>query len=272
MDNATLVPHIHFNARRSGRAWFERLQEGQIANWDDLANKFTQHFSQQWRHISNPVDILNVTHRDNETIKDFITRFKKEGLNIGGLCEELIRAAFLQNVRCDDLIHILTSRDGMPQSWDAIMTTAKRWTPLTKSPAHIMYTEGIEFKKPPPYKPGLNTNTTRYCDYHEPHGHTTNQCSNLKDAIEEYVNNGKLEHLIKNIRGSGKRAAGHDGDRSMNKIKVLHANMIQGGAKNKKRQQIEQAAWKEEQVISPKVKGGANKKAPPVMTAVYWSL
>ncbi|XP_076889111.1 uncharacterized protein LOC143539782 [Bidens hawaiensis] len=110
----------------AARAWFERMPEEQITSWDDLAGKFTQHFSQQRRHISNPADILNVTRKDNETLEDFITKFNKEGLNIGGVGEELMRAAFCQNVRCDDLIHTLTGRYGMPQSWDAIMTAAKR--------------------------------------------------------------------------------------------------------------------------------------------------
>lgn len=234
-------------------------------------------------------------------------------------------AAFRQNVRCDDLICTLTGRDGMPQSWDAIMTAAKRcariekslgkelarnevrndinkvrqgkkvasvWsqinnenqpkesttyepyknkqrtqpqasnrcTPLTKSSAQIMYTEGIQLKKPTPIKPGPNVDMTRYCDYHEQHGHTTNQCSNMKDAIEEYVKNGILEHLVKSIKGRGRRPPSRDGGRPEKKIRDLHANMITGGTTNKKCNQAEQAAWKEEQVIFPKVKGGGGLK------------
>lgn len=44
-----------------------------------------------------------------------------------------MRAAFRQNVRCDDLIHNLTGRDGMPQSWDAIMTAARRYARTEKT-------------------------------------------------------------------------------------------------------------------------------------------
>ncbi|XP_076958699.1 uncharacterized protein LOC143634537 [Bidens hawaiensis] len=317
------------------RAWFERLPDGQITSWEDLANKFTQQFSQQRRHISDPAGILNVVRKDTETLEDFITRFNQEGLNIGGASEELMRAAFRQNVKCDDLIRNLTGRDGMPQRCDDVMTAAKRyarmekslgkelakndarndinrarqgkrmssvwsrlnsdresatfepfkatqksqtnapqtnvsrWTPLTKSPTHIMYSEGIQLKKPTPVKQGLKTYMKIYCDFHEQHGHTTNQCVNLKDAFEEYVKNGKLDHLVRNIWGKYRRPLPKDGGRLEKKIKDLHANMISGKAQTKKRRQTEWAVWKEEQVIFPIVRRGPNKKAPLVITAVF---
>ncbi|XP_076947162.1 uncharacterized protein LOC143619005 [Bidens hawaiensis] len=316
-------------------AWFERLPDGQITSWEDLAKKFTQQISQQRRHISDPADILNVVRKDNETLEDFITRFNQEGLNIGGVSEELLREAFRQNVKCDDLIRNLTGRDGMPQRWDDVMIAAKRyarmekslgkelakndarndinkapkgkrmssvwsrlnsdketatfepfkarqkgqtnapqtnvsrWNPLTKSPTHIMYSEGIQLKKPAPIKQGPNTDMKSYCDFHEQHGHTTNKCVSLKDAIEECVKNGKLDHLVRNIRGKYRRPPPRDGGRLEMKIKDLHANMISRNVQTKKRRQTEWAAWKEEQVIFPKVRGGANKKAPLVITAVF---
>ncbi|XP_076936445.1 uncharacterized protein LOC143603550 [Bidens hawaiensis] len=276
----------------AARSWFERLQEGQITSWEDLEKKFIQQFSQQWRHISDPRDILNVARRKNETLEDFITRFNQEGLNIGGVSEELLRAAFRQNVKCDDLIRNLTGRDGMPHRWDDVITTAKRyarmekslgkefarndarndinrahqgkkissvrsrlnnesqqkestayepfksrqkgqihasrWTPLTKSSAQIMYTKGIQLKKPAPIKQGPNTDMESYCDYHEQHGHTTNQCSNLKDAIEEYVRNGNLDHLVRSIKGKYRRPPPREGGMPKKKIKAypLHFSLL----------------------------------------------
>ncbi|XP_076931537.1 uncharacterized protein LOC143596714 [Bidens hawaiensis] len=315
----------------AARAWFERLPDGQITIWEDLAKKLPQQFNQKRRQISDPADILNVVRRENETLEDFITRFNQEGLNIGGVSEELLQAAFRQNVKCDDLIRNLTDIDGMPQQWDDVMTAAKRyarmekslgkelakndaindinrarqgklkssvwlrlnsdresatfepfkarqkgqvnapqknasrWTPLTKSSTHIMYSEGIQLKKPAPVKQGPNID----CDFHEQHGHTTNQCVNLKDTIEEYVKNGKLDHLVRNIKGKYRRPLPKDGGRPEKKIKDLYANMISGKAQTKKRRQTEWAVWKEEQVIFPKVRGGPNKKAPLVIIVVF---
>ncbi|XP_076912543.1 uncharacterized protein LOC143570907 [Bidens hawaiensis] len=147
-------------------------------------------------------------------------------------------------------------------------TNGSRWTPLTKSPAHIMYNEGIQLKKQAPVKQGPDTDMKSYCDFHEQHGHTTNPCINLRDAIEECVKNGKLDHLVRNIRGKYRRPPPRDGGKPEKKIKDLHANMIYSNVQNKKRR-TEWAPWKEEQVIFPRVRGWANKKAPLVITAIF---
>ncbi|XP_076959163.1 uncharacterized protein LOC143635161 [Bidens hawaiensis] len=97
-----------------------------------------------------------------------------------------------------------------------------------------------------------------------PHFH-----ANLKDAIEEYVENRKLDHLVRSIKGKYRRSPPRDAGRLEKKIKDLNANMISGSVQSKNRRQTENAAWKEEQVIFPKVKGGANKKAPLVITTVF---
>ncbi|XP_076947030.1 uncharacterized protein LOC143618832 [Bidens hawaiensis] len=236
----------------AARAWFERLPDGQITSWEDLTKKFIQQFSQQQQLISDPADILNVVRKDNENLEDFITRFNQEGLNIGSVSEELLRAAFRQNVKCDDLIRNHMGRDGMPQRWDDVMTAAKRYAQMEKSlgkelakndvrndinrarqgkrmssvwsrlnndkesirpiqdktkgsvkhapnerikvdsadkksgPYNVQRGQ-IQLKKPVPVKQGPSTDMKSYCDFHEQHGHTTNQCINLRDAIEECV-------------------------------------------------------------------------------------
>ncbi|GJZ51751.1 reverse transcriptase domain-containing protein, partial [Tanacetum coccineum] len=41
---------------------------------------------------------------------------------------------------------------------------------------------------------------TKYCNFHEDHGHDTNQCRELSHQIEEAVNSGRLAHLVKGIK------------------------------------------------------------------------
>ncbi|GJV85078.1 hypothetical protein Tco_1524976 [Tanacetum coccineum] len=41
---------------------------------------------------------------------------------------------------------------------------------------------------------------TKYCHFHEDHGHDTNQCRELKHQIEEAVKSGQLAHLVKGIK------------------------------------------------------------------------
>ncbi|GJU31594.1 reverse transcriptase domain-containing protein [Tanacetum coccineum] len=42
--------------------------------------------------------------------------------------------------------------------------------------------------------------TTKYCYFHEDHGHDTNDCRQLRHHIEEAVKSGQLSHLVKGIK------------------------------------------------------------------------
>ncbi|XP_076938907.1 uncharacterized protein LOC143607288 [Bidens hawaiensis] len=109
----------------AARKWFEKLPDGHTKSWDDLVAKFSQHFSQQRKHTCDPSEILNVVPHNNESVENFITRFNYKSLNIGGISEDILRGAFRQNVRSDDLIRCLTGRDGMPKTWDGIMSSTR---------------------------------------------------------------------------------------------------------------------------------------------------
>ena len=70
-------------------------------------------------------DVMNIWRRDDENLEDFITRYNKEVLEIGGVHEQLIRAQFKYAVRCDDMVKVLSGKEGLPKSWEKIMAAAK---------------------------------------------------------------------------------------------------------------------------------------------------
>ena len=47
----------------------------------------------------------------------------------------------------------------------------------------------------------MNRNQNLYCHYHQDHGHTTEDCRNLWDHLEQLVREGKLKHLLHHSRG-----------------------------------------------------------------------
>ena len=53
-----------------------------------------------------------------------------------------------------------------------------------------------------------------YCEYHGQKGHTTNKCVQLRQLIDKLVKEGKMDHLVKNIK-EGK-------DRQKNGAKKRH--------------------------------------------------
>ena len=48
-----------------------------------------------------------------------------------------------------------------------------------------------------------NHNQNLYCHYHQDHGHTTDDCRNLWDHLEQLVREGKLKHLLHHSSGRG---------------------------------------------------------------------
>ena len=54
-----------------------------------------------------------------------------------------------------------------------------------------------------PMNPGQNL----YCHYHQDHGHTTDDCRNLWDHLEQLVREGKLKHLLHHSSGRGGQAS-----------------------------------------------------------------
>ncbi|XP_021998215.1 uncharacterized protein LOC110895244 [Helianthus annuus] len=72
----------------AARIWFDNLPIGQIESWKDLREKFLTHFSQQRRSIRDTSDVMNIWCHDDENLEDFITRYNKEVLEIGGVHEQ----------------------------------------------------------------------------------------------------------------------------------------------------------------------------------------
>ncbi len=124
MDAPSMVPHVSTKVTGAARVWFDSLPPGQIDSYEELADKFALHFSQQRRHRRDKAHIILCRHRDNESIEDYITRFNKEALQLG-CSEESTRAAFLNGVKSDDLYRCLTGKDGIPKAWDDVIKTAK---------------------------------------------------------------------------------------------------------------------------------------------------
>jgi hypothetical protein len=55
----------------------------------------------------------------------------------------------------------------------------------------------IKFPKQVPAKPGQDK--TKWCRYHRAHGHVTEECIHLKDAIEILIRQGKLGRFKREV-------------------------------------------------------------------------
>ncbi|KAM6548574.1 hypothetical protein CsatB_020250 [Cannabis sativa] len=57
----------------------------------------------------------------------------------------------------------------------------------------------MHYRKPPPlYRDSSRRDPSKRCEYHNDNGHSTNECKNLKDEIENLIRLGHLYEWIKN--------------------------------------------------------------------------
>ncbi|GJR64289.1 hypothetical protein Tco_0010354 [Tanacetum coccineum] len=83
-------------------------------------------------------------------------------------------------------------------------------TPLQRPQKEILATEGSNFPKPLPMRTLEEQRVGNgYCEYHRQKGHTTNECVQLRQLIDKLVKEGRLDHLVKNIKeGKDKQRSG----------------------------------------------------------------
>ncbi|XP_061372944.1 uncharacterized protein LOC133315354 [Gastrolobium bilobum] len=81
------------------------------------------------------------------------------------------------------------------------------YTPLNMSRSRIWkevaQTEMRNVERPRPLKAKSGIDRNKYCAFHDQNGHITDDCWDLRDAIEEHVRDGKLKQYI--IRTQGKK-------------------------------------------------------------------
>nr|GEW39262.1 hypothetical protein [Tanacetum cinerariifolium] len=82
---------------------------------------------------------------------------------------------------------------------------------LSKSPREILATEKVvkTFEQPPLRMLGnrRSHDMTKYCHFHENHGHDTKDCRGLRHQIEEAVKLRQLSHLVKGIKKQKAKAS-----------------------------------------------------------------
>ncbi|GJY98517.1 reverse transcriptase domain-containing protein [Tanacetum coccineum] len=78
---------------------------------------------------------------------------------------------------------------------------SSKFTSLTRTPKEILAAEAGKFKPPPPMVTSVEKrSSSKFCDFHNNKGHSTDECMQLKKQIEELVWAGKISYLIKEIK------------------------------------------------------------------------
>ncbi|GJS27551.1 hypothetical protein Tco_0488171 [Tanacetum coccineum] len=194
----------------SARVWFDDLPPKSEDSYDDLKEAFLANFRRQ-------------------------KKFKVESKDVKGAPEIMRISGFMHGIINPELIKRL--HDKIPKSVDEMMriTTSflrgeDRFNLLSKSPKEILALEKGKFKAPPPMTtPVEKRNNNKFCEFHGEVGHNTDECMHLKRQIEQLMKNGKLSHVIKELKqnsGKDQPKANKKGETS-SKDKALAILMVQ---------------------------------------------
>nr|GEZ67228.1 reverse transcriptase domain-containing protein [Tanacetum cinerariifolium] len=194
----------------NARNWFSKLPHRSIDGFEELRRAFHMNFTQRKKCAKNPVELARVKQRQGESTSAYVERYKDEYIHV--------KASFIQgeatgadskksysNYKSQEQPR-RQSNDQSSNRNNSYRNQRDGWgndkyTPLTKTPMEILATEGANFSKPPP----MCTLEERrvgngYYKYHGQKGHTTNECVQLHQLIDKLVKEGRLDHLVKNIK------------------------------------------------------------------------
>ncbi|XP_057746557.1 uncharacterized protein LOC130965816 [Arachis stenosperma] len=210
--------------------WFNRLPQGSIARFSDINRTFLAQFTTQIAKAKHPINLLGVTQRPVEPTRKYLDRFNDECLEIDGLTDSVASLCLTNGLLNEDFRKHLTlkpvwtmqeiqsvAKEYINDEEVSQVVAAKKRQPSYHQPRQHggrerkkerteVYQQIAEkgiLSKPRPLKDRTGGNKSLYCDYYKGYGHKTQDCFDLKDALEQASRDGKLaefSHLIKEPR------------------------------------------------------------------------
>ncbi|GAU46380.1 hypothetical protein TSUD_280790 [Trifolium subterraneum] len=209
-------------------AWYRSLPQGSITSWKDLCKQFTSHFTASRKHLKTEENLEDVRQGPDETLRPYIERFNKEAVQVD-VTDDMKKYLMRKNLRDGTKFKEMVAIE-KPATWDEILYKAQAYMQFEEETMadamRYSRTEdnhppreqgnkngdkrngdrrgrynsdfknaGIRFPKSTPFKP--DQDRSRYCAYHKSYGHLTDDCIQLKDAIEILIRNGKLKDYFK---------------------------------------------------------------------------
>nr|GEZ16395.1 hypothetical protein [Tanacetum cinerariifolium] len=207
----------------AARFWYDNLTPESIDGFHQLRDKFQANFLQQRRFQKTQAEILGAFisgMRPGRLFKDLIAKPPKSLKDLFTQTNNFIRAEEANNENslrepCRETKQHMTYKDLLRRNRDKhVSRSANRhneshrfsreaFTALVKSPAEILATsEGKSVLRPPPrmFTPTSKRDRTKYCEFHEDHGHETNDCIDLRKEIEACIRKGRIAHLARGAK------------------------------------------------------------------------
>nr|XP_027066609.1 uncharacterized protein LOC113692397 [Coffea arabica] len=92
------------------RLWFQGLAPGSIRNFPVLARQFVAQFVSSKTYSKNAAHLIAIRQKPDESLRNFMTRFNTESLQIRDKDEKVVMAAFMNGLRAEELFYKLAEK------------------------------------------------------------------------------------------------------------------------------------------------------------------
>ncbi|XP_027126058.1 uncharacterized protein [Coffea arabica] len=106
------------------RLWFQGLAPGSIRSFPELARQFAPQFVSSKTYSKNVAHLMAIKQKPDESLRNFMTRFNTESLQIRDKDEKVVMAAFMNGLRADELFYKLVEKT--PGDLEELLTRAHR--------------------------------------------------------------------------------------------------------------------------------------------------
>ncbi|CAL8091137.1 unnamed protein product [Prunus armeniaca] len=238
-EDALMCKVFAMTLQGAAQDWFHTLPSGSISSFKELAYVFTKEYSSYRSIKKNPDHLFNMHKKSNESLRDYIKRFKAERANIVGCDDQIAFSAFKRGLptECEmyreltiyprqTLVEVFAiaeryalwdddqiatkkadqvakqasqengKRRSQPQEGASVVESYTKFTiPIHQILAQVKDMPWL--KKPSPLKGNpTKKDTSRYCTFHEGHGHYTNDCFAWKRHLEDLVRDDHCTEFI----------------------------------------------------------------------------
>ncbi|XP_057719145.1 uncharacterized protein LOC130933531 [Arachis stenosperma] len=231
--------------------WFCSLLADSISRFRYLSKLFEEHFARSSIYLHDSDYLNTIKQCQNESLKDYMTRFTKVAMSIPDLHPEVQLHAIKSRLRpekfqeaiaivkpktmakfCEkakgqiDIEELRQARKTERPQYKEEDKPRDNKKSFKSSPRYESYTQfntkcddiikeilNSKLIKPPRkagnYPDSKGADKSKYCTFHQKHGHTTNDCVIAKDLLEQLARQG---HLDKYIGGHIQRRTPSTGD------------------------------------------------------------
>ncbi|CAI9781010.1 unnamed protein product [Fraxinus pennsylvanica] len=130
----------------AARDWFATLEPNSIASFSDLADKFSAFFASSKRIRKTAATLMQLRQGPNETLRNFMTRFNGERLQIPDLHITAAVSALMYAVKCE--VFKMSLSKTPPKSVTELLTRRKKYINMEEAMKTIPSSEKTQLKRP----------------------------------------------------------------------------------------------------------------------------